>query len=155
MPPFYDIYGLSNQRDKETIDKFINYFCYRDDVEYLGEDSGIFVRSSDECNEDFIPLSTLTDVIEWGLNNPTKGFSFYLHKGFKTVKGLILTFTYDSKMVFGVSIEYNEIVNGKLINNASLCDVLANKVSEVTNSYKTLIGLELPPPRSEEELDQY
>jgi hypothetical protein len=33
MPPYYDIYGLSRQRDKKTIEKFLNYFSIREKIE--------------------------------------------------------------------------------------------------------------------------
>ena len=33
MPPYYDIYGLSLQRDKETVERFLNHFANRDKIE--------------------------------------------------------------------------------------------------------------------------
>jgi hypothetical protein len=33
MPPYYDIYGLSKQRDTKTVEKFLNYFSIREKIE--------------------------------------------------------------------------------------------------------------------------
>lgn len=143
MPPFYDIYGLSQKRDKETIEVFLNYFCYREKEENRSSGEGIFLE-----NEEFIPVNTLSQVIDYGIKNPNWVFAFYLNKYFKNVESVILCFTNDNQIVFGVSVEVNRIENGQLIDNADKCDQLAEAIAVLTSAHKTIMGVELPPPRS-------
>ncbi|MDH6309600.1 hypothetical protein M2451_001966 [Dysgonomonas sp. PFB1-18] len=156
MPPFYDIYGLSKKRDRETIEKFLDYFCYRDEIENLGKDEGIFILESEDYNiqEDFIPVKTLSEVIDFGINNPNQAFAFYLSQPLKNVESVILCFTYDNQIVLGVSVEVNRIENDRFIDNSAICDQLAATIVKLTSAHKTIMGLELPPPRSESELDE-
>jgi len=105
MPPCYDVYGISKKRDKETINRFVEYFCDRDQIE---SQTGceIFVNENEKYNipEESIEVSKLSDVIEYGILNKTKGYSYYLDSRDDYI-GVLLKFTYDSKIIFGVSIE--------------------------------------------------
>lgn len=46
MPDYYDIYGLSKQRDKQT-KAFLNHFSYRDKIE-MRECQEIVVRKNEK-----------------------------------------------------------------------------------------------------------
>lgn len=155
MPPFYDIYGLSQKRDKETIEVFLNYFCYREKEENRSSGEGIFLENEElGIDEEFIPVNTLSQVIDYGIKNPNWVFAFYLNKYFKNVESVILCFTNDNQIVFGVSVEVNRIENGQLIDNADKCDQLAEAIAVLTSAHKTIMGVELPPPRSENEINE-
>ncbi len=155
MPPFYDVYGLSKKRDKETIEVFFDYFCYREKEENRDAGEGIFLENEElGTNEEFIPVKTLSEVINHGVKNPSHTYAFYLNKYFKNVESVILCFTHDNQMVFGVSVELNRMENRQLTDNADICDQLSETIVQLTSAHKTIMGVELPPPRSEGELDE-
>lgn len=111
MPPFYDIYGFSRKRDSELIEKFLDKFAFRKSIEtWEGCELEIFENEKYSVKEKKVSVNTLTEVIAYGINNPNHGFSFYLGSdGLKEdIKSLILKFTYDSSIIYGLSIEENK-----------------------------------------------
>ncbi|MBO9703185.1 MAG: hypothetical protein J7604_23425 [Sporocytophaga sp.] len=156
MPPFYDIYGLSKERNKKTIETFLNHFSYRDKIEdRTGQEILVDENKKYNIKESCTPISTLSEVINYGINTPNHGFAFYISDNLKEgVNNLILKFTYDGKIIFGVSIEENDIVkNGKLADNYNKALKIERLIEELTNSYKTSIQFEYAPSDDEEEFD--
>ncbi|NOS92452.1 MAG: hypothetical protein HOP30_11055 [Cyclobacteriaceae bacterium] len=161
MPPFYDIYGLSKRRDKQTIETFLDFYCHRELIEnYQGQDVEIAIYKNDKygVNEEFVPVDNLSEVINYGLSHPDCGFAFYVgaksnYK--KDIGSLILKFTFDGKMIFGVSIEEKRLIDGdKLIDNYDAALEIEKTIVELTNSIKTSIQLEYAPSDDEEEFDR-
>lgn len=125
-----DIYGLSDKRDKETIEIFLSEFAYRDKIEdRAGDIVTIFSNKKYNVNKEDISIETTTDLIDVGVKNSDKGFCAYFQSGLKPdITSLLLKFTYDNKIIYGVSVdESNKTgamnVSEKLIKDFHVKDV--------------------------------
>jgi hypothetical protein len=156
MPPFYDIYALSHKRDKDTIEKFLDFYCFREKVENReGQEIRVYKNDKYKINDKTFAIRTLSEVIDYGVNNPNQGYAFYISDNLKEdVMDLILKFTYDGKIIFGVSIEENLLTKeGKLIDNYNKAQIIERSMTTLTNSKKTSIQFEYPPSDDEEEFN--
>ena len=156
MPPCYDIYGLSRQRDKKTVEKFLDRFAKREKIENReGQEVIVYKNEKYKIEETWTAISTLTEVIDFGLENQNFGFTFYIGDNLKEgINHIILKFTFDGKMIFGISVEENRIGDGeKLIDNYDKALELEKTIAELTNSTKTSIQVEYAPSDDEEEFD--
>ena len=64
----------------------------------------------------------------------------------KGIDGVILKFTFDDKIIFGISIEENSLTDeGQLIDNYDKAFEIQIEIQELTNSTKTCILLEYAP----------
>ncbi len=157
MPNYYDIYGFSEQRDRKTIETFLSYFSYIEDNENI-EKQEIVVYKNEKYNteETWTQITTLTEVIDFGLQNQNFGFSFYIGENLKQeINHIILTFTFDGKIIFGISVQKDRKANnGKLIDNYDKALEIEKIMVELTNSIKTSIQFEYPPSSDEEEFDR-
>lgn len=157
MPPYYDIYGLSRQREKETIEKFLTYFSIRERIENReGQVISVFKNEKYKTEETYIAIRTLTEVIDFGLENRYVGFAFYIGDNLKEGIGhIILKFTFDGKIIFGISIEENIIDDrGKLIDNYDEALKVGRAIEELTNATKTFIKVEYAPSDDEDGFDR-
>jgi hypothetical protein len=156
MPPYYDIYGLSRQRDKRTVEKFLNYFSIREKIENReGQEIVVYKNEKYKIGETLITISTLTEVIDFGLENKNFGFAFYIGDNLKKgINHIILKFTFDGKIIFGISVEEKKIeYNGNLIDNYDKAIEVEKAIAELTNATKTSIQFEYAPSDDEEEFD--
>lgn len=156
MPPYYDIYGLSKQRDKTTVEKFLNYFSIREKIENReGQEIAVYKNEKFKTEETWKAIRTLTEVIDFGLENENFGFAFYIGDNLKEgINHIILKFTFDGKIIFGISVEENKIDdNGNLIDNYDKALEVEKAIAELTNSTKTSIQFEYAPSDDEDEFD--
>jgi Tfp pilus assembly PilM family ATPase len=158
MPPFYDIYGFSKHRDKQTIEKFLTYFCCRDKIENVeGQEIAIYHNDKYKVEEQFIPGSSLTEVIEFGIKYSNYGFAFYIgtrEHYEKDINGVILKFTFDGNIIFGISVEEQRLnEQSTLIDNYDKAVEIEKRIAELTNSVKSSIQLENAPSDDEEEFN--
>lgn len=156
MPPYYDIYGLSKQRDKTTVEKFLNYFSIREKIENReGQEIAVYKNEKYKTEETWKAIRTLTEVIDFGLENENFGFAFYIGDNLKEgINHIILKFTFDGKIIFGISVEENKIDdNGNLIDNYDKALEVEKAIAELTNSTKTSIQFEYAPSDDEDEFD--
>lgn len=153
MPQYYDIYALSEKRDKETIEVFLNHFCFRDEIENRkGEDIGIYANEKYNISELIIDINTLSEVIEYGIANPNHGFAFYIGDHLKeNISHVILKFTYDGKIIFGLSINSKDDTSNDTYSTA---ERIVNEIASLINSVKTSIQFENPPADDEDEFDE-
>ncbi len=76
-----DIYGLSDKKDKQIIEKFLNEFAFRDQIESRAGGTVTILRNEKyQINEEDIPVETTTDAIDIGVRNKYKGFCVYFHQ---------------------------------------------------------------------------
>jgi hypothetical protein len=119
MPPSLDIYALTRQRDRATIERFLDEYSdraadeERGDEELLlenpayftedwtGQRSGPFPETAWEDE----PAYTLSHIIERGLDHPRRAFTAYLTAKAPDLDGIILAFTRDDQLVLGLSID--------------------------------------------------
>ncbi|WP_421798240.1 hypothetical protein [Haliscomenobacter sp.] len=156
MPPYYDIYGLSKQRDKKTVETFLNYFANRNKIEdRAGQEIAVYKNEKYKIEETWTSIRTLTEVIDFGLKNQNFGFAFYIGDNLKKgIHHIILKFTFDGKIIFGISVEENRLTDGgKLIDNYDKTLEIEKTIAELTNSSKTSIQFEYAPSDDEEEFD--
>ena len=157
MPAYYDIYGLSNQRDKETIEKFLIHFSNREKIENVEEQEiAVYKNEKYKVDETWIPVNSLTQVIDFGLAKDNHGFAFYIGDHLKNgISHIILKFTFDGKIIFGISIAENQLSeSGKLIDNYDKAVEVEKSISVLTNATRTSIQFENPPSDDEEEFDR-
>lgn len=157
MPNYYDVYVLSESRDKRTVEKFLNQFCFRDKIENI-EEQEIAVRKNEKYNveETWIKIKTISEVINFGLKESNHGFVFYISDNLKEdISHIILKFTFDGKIIFGVSVEESRIdENGRLVDNYGRALNIERLISELTDARKTSIQFENAPSDDEEEFDK-
>lgn len=156
MPQCYDIYGLSLQRDKETIETFLSHFTNREKIEDReAQEIAVYRNEKYDIEETWTSISSLTEVIDFGLKNKSFGFAFYIGDNLNEgINHLILKFTFDGKMIFGISIEENRLSgDGKLIDNYDKALEIEKTIRDLTNSTKTSIQFEYAPSDDEEEFD--
>ena len=156
MPQYYDIYGLSKQRDKKTVEKFLNYFSIREKIEIRElQEIAVYKNEKYKIEETWTTINTLTEVIDFGIENKNFGFAFYIGDNLKKgINHIILKFTFDGKIIFGISVEENKFDdNGNLIDNYDKALEVEKLIAELTNSTKTSIQFEYAPSDDEEEFD--
>jgi len=159
MGPFYEIYGLSENRDKETIERFLEHFTFRNLIEdRKGQEISVHSNVKYGVEEFFKPVKTLSQVIQFGINHPNIGFAFYIGNGKNLKPGIgdvLLKFTFDSKLIFGVGIEEKVVLkDGSVVSNFPFAVEVKEQLIELTGAYKTSIQFEYPPSDDEAEFDE-
>lgn len=158
MPPFYDIYGLSKKRDKETIERFLEHFTHRDLIEDREGQEIFGMPNKKYGQEDFsIPVKTLSEVIQFGIDNPNVCFCFYMGTRTNLKSGIgdvLLKFTFDAKVIFGVAIEDTILLeDGSLASNFPYALKVKEQIEALTGAHKSSIQFEYAPSNDEEEFD--
>ena len=146
----YDIYAISNHRTTKTIEQFLTHFGDRAEMEdKSGHEIMVDAQPAYAVDERVIPIQTLTQVIDYGVAHPQQGFSFYISKHLKTkLRYLILKFTYDQKMIVGISVE---LTDAQQNDNYPLACILEEELVALTNAYASSIQVECAPADDEEE----
>ncbi len=150
MPPFYDIYAISKNRDKKTIEKFLEYFSFRDKIEdRSGQEIRVYKNEVYEVEDKVIIINTLSEVVDCGVINRIHGFTFYIGDNLKPeINSIILKFTYDEKIIFGVSVEEKD--KSKKDNYAHAYSI-EKEIVRITNAYESSIQFEYAPSDDENE----
>lgn len=149
---FYDIYGLSTQRDAVTVERFLNHFCDRAQLEPL-VDTWLQVWPNEKYQTPEVerPLHSIAELLAYAVANPSHAFVFYNQKGLRDdVTCMILQFTYDAKVVFGISIETNTVDGTDTYAQAITVEA---EIRHITGATKSYIAAEYPPAQDEEEFD--
>ncbi len=153
MPPFYDIYSISNSRNKETIESFLSFYYNRQNIESTeGQEIYIYANAKYNIIEQSIPISTLSELIDYGIENRNHGFCFYLPRNELNdfdIEQCILKFTFDNRIIFGISIEENGIT-AKLQYEKAM--KLEETLKSLTESFDSSIQIENAPA---DDLDEF
>ena len=119
MPPELDIYALTRQRDRATIERFLDEYGdraadeERGDEELLLENPVYFTENwtgqrsgpFPETAWEYEPAYTLSHIIERGLDHPRRAFTAYLTAKAPDLDRIILAFTRDDQLVLGLAID--------------------------------------------------
>lgn len=159
MPPDLDIYVLVKNRDKETLERFIDAYVDRNASEDRGDEELMMLPlwlsnekitledeeglSSDDY--DWELAQTLTNILERGLHFPRRAFSVYLKPKEKHLSGATLSFTADNQLILGLSIDDE----GALPENEKQARKILTKLMQQFNGKAGLIIVEWPPPTTE------
>lgn len=106
----YDLYVLSDLRDKETINHFIDHYSERSLIEDRKDEElmvlplGIMNEDTMNLNKfDWISAIHINNVIDIGTRKPVRAFRFYLDSGIHEFSGISITFTLDNKIIYVLS----------------------------------------------------
>jgi hypothetical protein len=150
---FYDIYGLSKERNGPTIERFLSHFCDRNALDPL-VNKWIQVADNEQYQvpEVELPLYSIADLIAYAVQNPTHCFVFYNQEALRPdVTCVFLKFTYDGKVVFGISIDETD---SNLEDNFPHARTIEAEIIRLTGAYKGFIAIEEPPAKDEEQFDE-
>ena len=152
----FDIYGFSRAREQNTIEDFLNYYIHRDKSErYHGLEITVWENEKYGIDEWFNiggENISLSEVIEYGVKNKKHGFTNYIYAPYckSIVERVILHFTYDGALIFGVSIDAGEVYDINKYNNAlKVAHELIGRFGIIKTSIQWLTG----PAKDEEEFD--
>lgn len=156
MPPYYDVYGLTKKRNKKTVERFLTYYSFREKIENrVGQELLVYKNDKYKVEESITTINTLTELIDFGIKNNNLGFVFYIGDNLKKgIDHIILKFTYDGKIIFGISIEEKKLnEKGELIDNYIKALEIERSIAMITKSNKTSIQFEYAPSDDEDEFD--
>lgn len=159
MPPSLDIYALTRQRDRATIERFLNEYIDRAAAEERG-DEDLLLENPTYFTEDGVgqqsgpfpetawewePAYTLSHSIGRGLDQPRRAFTVYLRARAPDLDGVILAFTRDDQLVLGLSIDDE----GAQPENEVRAKALLGHLMEAYGCQAGLIVVEDGPPLGE------
>jgi hypothetical protein len=145
---FFDIYCLSTERNEPTVERFLRRFCEREQLDPLPE-TWLYVMPSEKYQvleyHEFSPAS-VAEVIAYAVAHPTHSFGFSSHAALRPgITTLHVRFTYDAKVIFGVSMEE--------MDGYHQAQAFAAEITHLTHAHKSFTALEYPPACDEEEFD--
>jgi hypothetical protein len=151
MPPELDIYVISEARNFETINRFLDLYVDREASEDRGDEELMILPldiqgdPSEVRDWDWEPAKSLTSIVERGLQYPRRAFTVYLKQQDASLERAILSFTPDDKVIFGVSIDDE----GAKPENLERAKNLLHEMAERLHGHAGLIAVEQPPPWTE------
>jgi hypothetical protein len=145
-----DIYAITNNRNLDTINKFLT--CYVDyKSSYARNDEELMLLKLDalansDRTEDYEwePVTSLPQIVQRGLDYPRRSFSSYLNSSSPDIEQIILSLTTDDKLILGLSLkDNNEEESGECLERAK---VEMFHLIEEYNCHGGLILVEKHPP---------
>ncbi len=149
---FYDIYCLSRGRDAPTIERFLQHFCQRKQLEPL-VNQWLQVRTPEGRFLDEVerPLTTVAEVITYATAHPTHCFVWYqLHAVRADLHSVLLKFTTDAQLVCGLCVTAWDSREEDNLPQAKQLEAELRQVMGTPNSY---IAVEYTPADSEAEFE--
>ncbi len=155
--PYIDIYTLTNNRDKKTIESFLSNYTDREAIEDQKDGELMILpndrnRKSINSDEKYVwtKAISVTNSINIGLADSENCFTMYLSSNKKDIDLVILTFTQDGKLILGLSIfEYQD--DDSTIDNYELAETLCRKIENDYSGVFSYFGLEASPANNVEE----
>jgi hypothetical protein len=143
-----DIYVISPERNRETIERFLATHVDRttsedrgnEELMLLALDSSGQPSSRDEWDSE--PSLSLTRIVERGLEFPRRAFSAYLKAQDTSLAGAILAFDVSNRVIFGLSMDDE----GGKPENLARAKQLLHEMAEKLGATHGFIGVEQPPP---------
>jgi hypothetical protein len=161
VPPSLDIYALTRQRDRATIERFLDEYGDRVADEERGDEE-LMIESPAFFGEDWAaqppvaipetayewePSRTLSHIIDRGLDYPRRAFTVYLTAKAPDVDRITLAFTRDDQLVVGLSIDDE----GAQPENEVIAKALLGHLMEAYGCHAGLVIVETYPPQGERE----
>lgn len=135
-----DIYTISDNRNKENIEKFLLKYADRKIIETTKDFEVDILNNSEYRN---IKLKSFNGLIELGLSDLKNCFTIYLSSNILEIKSVILSFTEDGKMIFGISIDEN--------NNYEFAKKLSIELKSNNSGIESFFDIESIPAKSMKE----
>ncbi len=147
MPPNLNVYLLIRHRNFEMINQFIADCVDRLASENRGDEEIRMLPLSVTAEDEWEPSLTLTNVVQRGLSYPRRAFLVYLKPNNPEFAYVILGFTVDDQLIFGLAIDDA----GQKLENLIRAKALLEDIGLRYQAYLGLILVEMPPPLSEHE----
>lgn len=157
MPPLLDVYILTQERNIETLNQFLDFYVDKkanmdrgdEELMMLPLGSATTPRELDEW--EWIPALNLNNMIRKGLDYPRRAFTIYLPPAHQSIERAIVAFTQDDHLILGISIEDEEKSDANLELAKSFLHQLANSF----NGIEGFIAWEEPPPLLQTEFSSH
>jgi len=149
MPPDLDVYVVSNAREHETINRFLDSYCDRAASEDRGGEE-LMISPLDSCDEEptrlenweWEPSKTLTHIVERGLEHPRRAFCVYLKPRDASLRSMVLAFTSNDRVIFGASLDDE----GAKQENLERATVLLHQLAREFGAHLGFVCVETGPP---------
>lgn len=111
MPPCIDIYMMTKNRDFVTLTKFVDGYVdlARSNEVGFGDlmvlPLGALGNPEKENEWEWVKVSRLSEIVEYGLKQPWRGFSVYLRSKNKSIYRVILSFSIQGDLILGLSLD--------------------------------------------------
>ncbi len=151
MAPNIDIYVLSKIRTAEILYKFLGLYVDRNKSENRKDEQLMIYKldsngkSDSDNNYEGEPALTLSNSIKRALDFPRRSFTIYLDSKRNDIDRVILSFTTDDKIIFGLSIDYEN----ESKQNIEKANQLLEELLKNFNCNMGFFSVELPPSRNE------
>jgi hypothetical protein len=148
MPPNLDVYVVSPERNRETIERFLSAYVDRPTSENRGNEELPMValdpsgQPMDSDDWEWEPSKTLTHIVERGLEYPRRAFSACLTAQDTSLVGAILAFDVSNQVIFGLSMDDE----GGKPENLERAKKLLHEIAEGLGATHGFIGVEQAPP---------
>jgi hypothetical protein len=154
MASSLNVYGISKYRDEATIQHFLNEYVDRVASEDRSDEELMLLPLDNPMEssrvEDFEwePAQTLTYILKRGLQVPRRAFTVYLLSSKKDIDQVILSFTSDNQVIFGLSINDEEMSSKNEERSRKLLQTLIKHFK----CHAGIVAVECPPPLNESDL---
>lgn len=141
----YNIYLFLKGKSKDRIRAVFNEYVYSN----LGDEL-MYYRSDDSKGSigiqapEWISISRLDDVVDFGIGNSSIYMSSYYKVEHDFFTKLILAFTFDNNTILGFSVETSDIGDTE-------CKELAIQLRDKYRADAVVVFVEEPPPVSEKD----
>ena len=153
MPPDLDVYVLSKRRDQTTIDRFLDKYIDRpasedrtgEELMVLPLNASADGDSLDAAKWEWVPVTSLADIMAYGLARPSRAFACSLRPRDVTFTHAYVVFTSDDQLIVGLSLDDE----GMRPTVQSEAERVMHRLMEEFDGHRGLIGVEWAPPLSE------
>lgn len=143
MPPCLDIYISIADRSGDYIDHFLAQYADLS-TDRLRQDYEIFIAATG----DDVATGTLADTLGYGLADPNRSFALYFTSKQSRYNQVMVYFGHEGRLLFGLSIEYEEAG----CSNQKLAEALLDRLCAEYATEVGIYGFELAPADAEERL---
>jgi len=150
MPPCFDVYALTGERNLAMIEQFVREFTSSDLDEPGAWDLHVVPADHDGTSElriaedyDEVRVDSLAEAIHYGLAEPGRAFSLHPLPASGPLCGAVLAFTVSNEVLVGVSVHDEDDPD----DDQPLDDAreLVARLANLTGARQSWIGLEEAP----------
>ena len=152
MPPSLDIYALTRERNRQTVERFIASYVDREASEdRSGEELMMLALDAAPGSEgrmdqvEWRQVASLADILTQGLSRPSRAFVVRLQPRAARFSDAFLAFTRDDQLVLGLSLDDE----GMLPSTQAEAERVMHRLMQEFDGHRGLVGAELPAPLSE------
>jgi len=149
--PFIDIYAITDERSSDAINQFLKDFNNIEEIRFSDWTEVMIYKSPDREETEWVEVENLKNAFELGVNNTNLCFTILIGGSKEHIEWTTITFTFDNKLVLGLSIREFQDENGT-VDNWQLAEELKKSLLAKYNSKLAVIGLAANFPFSEADM---